>query len=81
MSWAPPASLHLLDPSPPDSSESARQRDVDNLMAGVRPGLFALTLLERPTRPLGILSPPSGAVVAPDASLTPLRDFFPAVGG
>ena len=48
-------------------------------MAGVQPGLFALTLLEQPTRPLGTLSLPSGAVVAPDASLAPLQVFFPAV--
>ena len=70
MSWAPPASLPVLDTSPPESSESARRRDVR-----VRPGLVAFPLPERPPWLLGVLSSgpllPLGAVVPTDTFVAP----------
>jgi hypothetical protein len=70
LSWAPPASLHFLDASRPDSyeftdsSELARRLE-DNTVtlecpagwAQVRTGLVALIFPERPTGLLGILPP------------------------
>ena len=92
---APLASLHLMDASPTNSSESARRRDVDNLTfecpggrERVRIGLVAPDVIDCPARLVGVLPPhpltPSGTFVAPDASfaaLTLLWVFFPVAGG
>ena len=95
LSWAPLASLHLLDASPTNSSESARRRDVNNLMferpggrERVRTVLAAPNVNNQPAGLVGILPPlpliPLGTFVAPDAlfaALTPLQVFILVAGG